>query len=202
MRNAFVRSCRVQNCKKRTPGGFSLQAVGVPLDMGRGWAHRVPTDCERCGADFRSTMWRKKMKRRIVRLLQKYLFNPPVKMVFGLGLVRPGYALLERIGRNRGKPRRTPVGDGRIGGQFWIVAEHDMKAGYVFNIAHNPRVRLKLREGLRSRWHSGTAHLLPDDDPRERQRWLTTQLPSSATNAKLVRFLGTQLLTVRIDLDS
>ena len=46
------------------------------------------------------------------------------------------------------------------------------------------------------------AHLLPDDDPRERQRWLSRQLPGSASNAAAVRFLGTELLTVRIDLDS
>jgi deazaflavin-dependent oxidoreductase (nitroreductase family) len=72
-----------------------------------------------------------------------------------LSLRRPGYALLETTGRKTGKPRRTPVGDARIGGQFWIVAEHGMKAGYVLNIARNPRVRLKLREGLRSRWYAG-----------------------------------------------
>ena len=77
-----------------------------------------------------------------------------------------------------------------------------MKAGYVLNIAHNPRVRLKIQEGLRSRWHTGTANLLPEDDPRERQRWLTDKKPGSAGNARLVRFFGTQLLTVRVDLDS
>jgi deazaflavin-dependent oxidoreductase (nitroreductase family) len=88
------------------------------------------------------------MKRRVVHFLQKYLFNPPVKLLFPVGLVRPGYALLETIGRKSGKPRRTPVGDGRMGGQFWIVAEHGRKAGYVRNIEANPRVRLKLREGL------------------------------------------------------
>ena len=41
----------------------------------------------------------------------------------------------------------------------------------------------------------------PLDDPRERQRWLENQLPSSAGNARAVRLFGTQLLTVRIDLD-
>jgi hypothetical protein len=76
-----------------------------------------------------------------------------------------------------------------------------MKAGYVLNMERNPRVRLKLRDGLRFRWHTGTAHLLSDDDPRERQRWLATQLPSSAANARAVRLFGTELLTVRIDLD-
>ena len=112
-----------------------------------------------------------KMKHRIVYVLQKYLLNPPIKFLFAIGIILPGCALLETIGRKTGKPRRTPVGDGRIGGQFWIVAEHGMNAGYVRNIAHNPRVRLKLREGLHARWYTGTAHLLSDDDPRERQRW-------------------------------
>jgi hypothetical protein len=66
----------------------------------------------------------------------------------------------------------------------------------------NPRVRLKQRDGLRARWYNGTAHMLSDDDPRERQRWLANQLPSSASNAAAVRFFGTQLLTVRIDLEA
>ena len=142
------------------------------------------------------------MKYRLVHFLQKYLVNPPIKLLFAIGLVPPGYALLETTGRKSGKPRRTPVGDGRLGNEFWIVAEHGWKAGYVRNIAAKPRVRLKLRDGLLGRWHTGTAHLLSDDDPRARQSWLATQMPSSARNAAAVRFFGTQLLTVRIDLDA
>jgi hypothetical protein len=69
------------------------------------------------------------MKHRIVYAVQKYLLNPPIKFLFAIGVIVPGYALLETIGRKTGKPRRTPVGDGRIGGQFWIVAEHGMNAG-------------------------------------------------------------------------
>jgi deazaflavin-dependent oxidoreductase (nitroreductase family) len=141
------------------------------------------------------------MKRRIVHILQKFLFNPPVKFMFAIGLAMPGRAILETIGRKSGKPRRIPVGIGLVGKQFWIVAEHGRNAAYVRNIDKSPRVRLKLREGLGSRWHSGTAHVLPDDDPRERQRWLALQVPGSAGNAAAVRFFGTQLLTVRIDLD-
>jgi hypothetical protein len=76
-----------------------------------------------------------------------------------------------------------------------------MNAGYVRNIEREPHVRLKLRQGLRYRWHAGIAHLLPDDDPRERQRWLANQLPSSAGNARAVRVFGTQLLSIQIDLD-
>jgi len=141
------------------------------------------------------------MKHQIVHTLQKYLLNPPIKLALALSLPLPGYALLETRGRKTGKPRRTPVGDGRIGHQFWLVAEHGTKSGYVRNIARNPHVRLKLRQGLTYRWHSGTAHLLSDDDPLERQRWLASQLPSSAGNARAVRLFGTQLLSIRVDLD-
>lgn len=141
------------------------------------------------------------MKRHIVHLLQKYVLNPPIKLLFVLGIFPPGYALLETVGRKTGKPRRTPVGNGRVGQQFWLVAEHGTKAGYVRNIAKNPRVRVKLREGFRARWHPGTASLLPDDDPRERQRWLSRQRPGSASNAAAVRLFGTELLTVRIDFE-
>lgn len=141
------------------------------------------------------------MKYRIVRFVQKYIFNPPIKVLFALGIVPPGYALLETIGRKSGKPRRTPVGDGRSGGEFWIVAEHGRKAGYVQNIVANPTVRVKVREGLRARWYGGTAQVLADDDPRERQRWLAQHVRGSASNASAVRFFGTELLTVKIDLD-
>jgi deazaflavin-dependent oxidoreductase (nitroreductase family) len=141
------------------------------------------------------------MKHRIVHILQKYLLNPPIKLALAMGLPLPGYAILETTGRKSGKPRRTPVGDGRVGNQFWLVAEHGRKAGYVVNIERNPRVRVRLRDGFRNRWHTGTAHLLSNDDPLERQRWLASHLPGSSGNARTVRLFGTQLLTVRIDLD-
>ncbi|HEY1239946.1 MAG TPA: nitroreductase/quinone reductase family protein [Bryobacteraceae bacterium] len=141
------------------------------------------------------------MKRRIVHALQKYLLNPPIKIMFALGIVPPGYALLETVGRKSGKPRRTPVGDGRVGDQLWIIAEHGMEAGYVRNITHNPRVRVKVREGFRMRWKAGNATLMPDDDPLERQRWLSREHPGSSSNAAAVRLMGTNLLTVRIDFD-
>ncbi len=141
------------------------------------------------------------MKHQIVHTFQKYLLNPPIKLALATGLPLPGYALLETKGRKTGKPRRTPVGDGRIGNQFWLVAEHGMKAGYVRNIERDPHVRLKLREGLTYHWYTGTAHLLPDDNPLERQRWLSSHLPSSAGNSRAVRLFGTQLLSIRVDLD-
>jgi len=69
------------------------------------------------------------------------------------------------------------------------------------NLMKNPRVRVKARDGMLACWHTGTAYVLKDDDPRERQRWLAAQLPASAANGRAVRLFGTDLLTVRIDLD-
>jgi deazaflavin-dependent oxidoreductase (nitroreductase family) len=139
------------------------------------------------------------VKHRIVHLLQKYVLNPPIRLLFALGIVPPGYALLETIGRKSGKPRRTPVGDARMGGQLWIVAEHGRRAGYVRNIEANPRVRVKVRDGFRAHWYSGTAHILAEDNPRERQHWLAQHVRGAGRNAAAVRFFGTELLTVRID---
>ena len=78
------------------------------------------------------------MKHRIVHFLQKYLFNPPIKFLFSIGMVPPGYALLQTTGRKTGKPRRTPVGNGLVGRQFWIVAEHGQKAGLCYGLAGTP----------------------------------------------------------------
>jgi deazaflavin-dependent oxidoreductase (nitroreductase family) len=124
-----------------------------------------------------------------------------VRLALTLGLVPPSYALLETIGRTTGRPRRTPVGNGLVGSTFWIVAEHGARAGYVRNVEQDPRVRVKLRRGLRTRWYAGTAHVLPEDDPRARQRLLSRGHPGRALNAFVVRTLGTDLLTVRIDLE-
>jgi deazaflavin-dependent oxidoreductase (nitroreductase family) len=129
-------------------------------------------------------------KRRISKALAKYGLNPVVKPAVKLGLVR-GWAVLETVGRTSGLPRETPVGNGLRGDTFWLVAEHGRSASYVKNIEANPRVRVNVRR----RWRSGTAHLLPDGDPRERQR----SLPK--LNSLAVRTMGTDLLTIRIDLD-
>ena len=107
-----------------------------------------------------------------------------------LRLVR-GWSIIETRGRKSGLPRQTPVGNGLDGDTFWIVAEHGRRAGYVRNLIADPRVRVFVG----GRWRTGTAAVLPEDDPLERQR----SLPR--LNARLVRVMGTALLTIRIDLD-
>lgn len=141
------------------------------------------------------------VKRRLVMTFQNRVANPLIKRLMARGWVPPAYALLETTGRRSGLPRRTPVGNGLVGEQFWIVAEHGERAAYVRNIAADPRVRVRIRDGRKQVWRSGTAHLLPGDDPRERQRWLAGTGRGRGTNARAVRTFGTDLATVRIDLD-
>jgi deazaflavin-dependent oxidoreductase (nitroreductase family) len=102
----------------------------------------------------------------------------------------PFQTLLETTGRKSGEPRRTPLGGSRVGNQFWFVSEFGEKSQYVKNIKANPNVRVRLR----GKWHNGTAHLVPDDDPRERLK----SLPQF--NSMGVRTFGTNLLTIRVDL--
>jgi deazaflavin-dependent oxidoreductase (nitroreductase family) len=137
----------------------------------------------------------------VVRLVQRYLLNPPVRIFLSLGVLPIGYALLETTGRVSGRPRRTPVGSGLVGDTFWIVAEHGHRANYVRNIQSDSRVRVKVRDGVRPAWREGTAHPLPADDPHARQRHLSRWHPLRAVNAAYVRVLGTDLLTIRVDLD-
>jgi deazaflavin-dependent oxidoreductase (nitroreductase family) len=143
------------------------------------------------------------MKLKLTRFVHRYLLNPPVKWAFAAGVVPPGYAMLETIGRKSGEPRETPVGDGLIGDTFWIVAEHGHKAAYVRNLLANPSVRLRVRSGwLKTTWRTGTAEVLAEDDPRERQRQLAATSIRRRSNAFIVRAMSTELLTVKITLTS
>ncbi|MEU7313253.1 nitroreductase/quinone reductase family protein [Streptomyces sp. NPDC007083] len=124
-------------------------------------------------------------KFRAVTALQRHVVNP-------LSRRMPGQTLLETTGRSSGLPRRTPVGGRQEGRRFWLVSEHGDRAQYVRNIRADPRVRVRVS----GRWHTGTARLLPDDDPYAR----LAALPR--LNSAVVRAVGTDLLTVRVDLDA
>src|SRR6202020_2372633 len=101
------------------------------------------------------------LKRRIVHTAQRLVVNPVGR--------RSPLTMLETTGRKTGQPRRTAVGGRVIDNQFWMVSEHGEHSHYVLNIEGNPRVRIRIR----GRWRTGTAHLLPDDDPIAR----LSQLP-------------------------
>lgn len=123
------------------------------------------------------------LKREFVHRVQRFVVNP-------IGRQLP-MTMLETIGRKTGQPRRTAVGGRVVDNQFWMVSEHGEHSDYVYNIKANPAVRVRIG----GRWRSGTAYLLPDDDPRQRLRGLPR------LNSGGVRAMGTDLLTIRVDLD-
>ncbi len=143
----------------------------------------------------------RRIKVLLVRTIQRWAINPLTRALLAVGINPFGLALLETRGRVSGRPRRVPVGNGRTGDAFWIIAEHGARAGYVRNIQHDPHVRVRLRIGLRYRWVAGHATVLPDDDPLARQRRIIAWHPLRAVNAINVRVLGADLLTVRVQLD-
>ncbi|WP_191499258.1 nitroreductase family deazaflavin-dependent oxidoreductase [Mycobacterium simulans] len=128
-------------------------------------------------ADFRD------LKRQVVHRVQRLVVNP-------IGRQLP-VTMLETTGRKSGQPRRTAVGGSVVDNKFWMVSEHGEHSDYVYNIKANPAVRVRIG----GKWRSGTAHLLPDDEPRDRLR----SLPR--LNSAGVRTMGTDLLTIRVDLD-
>ncbi|GGX18823.1 nitroreductase [Streptomyces malachitofuscus] len=127
---------------------------------------------------------RAERKYRAATAFQRRVGNPVLRRL-------PFQTLLETTGRVSGLPRPTPVGGRRVGDSFWLVSEFGERSQYVRNIKADPRVRVRIR----GRWHTGTAHLLPDDDPVARLRTLPR------FNSLGVRAFGAGLLTVRVDLD-
>jgi deazaflavin-dependent oxidoreductase (nitroreductase family) len=123
------------------------------------------------------------LKRRVVHNVQRLVVNP-------VGRKLP-LTMLETIGRKSGQPRRTAIGGRVIDNQFWMVSEHGERSHYVLNIKANPKVRVRVH----GRWRTGTAHLMPDDDAKARLR----SLPG--LNSAAVRLMGSDLLTIRVDLD-
>ena len=137
-------------------------------------------------------------KRRLVVAFERYVQNPPVKAALRAGIPLPMFALLETTGRTSGKRRHTPVINGRHRGVFWIVAEHGRRAQYVRNLEADPNVRVK-SDG---RWYTGRAHILDEDDPLGRARWMADTLgPLHKADGLAARLLGTHPLTIRIDLE-
>src|SRR5215207_167016 len=128
-------------------------------------------------------------KRRRVRLIQRYLVNPPVKLMTWAGLL-PRHVLIETTGRRSGKRRRNVVGmqvDGDVG---WVVAEQGRHAGYVRNLEADPQVRVRIGR----QWRRARAEIMDDDDPQVRLNSF-----GRPRHAAAVRRFGTELVPVRFD---
>jgi deazaflavin-dependent oxidoreductase (nitroreductase family) len=143
-----------------------------------------------------------RFQQHVVGQLQTSLVNPIVRAAWRVGLGPPGDALLETTGRRTGRRRLTPICDGQDGDTVWVVSQRGHGSDYVRNIEANPRVRVRVRIGARTKWLAGTARVIDADDPTERRRligrgdfWRRICVQASGA-------MSTSPLTVRIDLES
>jgi deazaflavin-dependent oxidoreductase (nitroreductase family) len=128
-------------------------------------------------------------KRKRIRVVQRYLVNPPAKAAVWTGLV-PGYVIVETIGRKSGQARHNVVGMAMEGDTGWVVAEQGRHAGYVRNLEAHPAVRVRVK----GRWRTARAHVRDDDDPEAR----LARFHRRAHAAAVHRF-GTDLLSIAFD---
>lgn len=134
---------------------------------------------------------------RFQRTLEKFVLNPPNRLLLCLGIAPRAFALLETTGRRTGKSRLTPVGNGLDGSQFWIVAEHGTRCEYVKNLLAEPKVRVKVGR----RWYQGTARLVVDDDSLARRQLLDRQNGViGRVDGIIFRVSASEPATVRVDL--
>lgn len=143
------------------------------------------------------------------RAFNNRVVNPVMIALITHGLGPPTYAVLETTGRKTGRKRLVPVASGLDGDAFWLISARGEKGSYVHNIRANPRVRViarpaRLRDGLRTRSRTGTAHPVPGDDAHARHRLLGRGRPLYRLDGILLRRLadGGDMLTIRIDLDT
>jgi deazaflavin-dependent oxidoreductase (nitroreductase family) len=136
----------------------------------------------------------------VARLRLQRWIDPGVRLVWRARIPIPGDALLETTGRRTGRPRRTPVCDGRDGNAFWLVAQRGRGADWVRNIEADPRVRIRT-SGWGASWRTGTAHILDGDDAEERRRIMSRSRPTRRLCHCTSATMDIDPLTIRIDLD-
>ena len=132
------------------------------------------------------------------RKIGRTVMNPVVAVLDRVG-IRPSLVVeLETTGAKSGLPRRVPLAGRIVGNDLWVISQHGRRAGWAYNIAANPNVRVRVN----NEWRSGTATFEPADDVRTRARGFggNGRLSQSAT-ALAMRAMESDPISVRIALD-
>ncbi|AEV71691.1 deazaflavin-dependent nitroreductase family protein [Mycolicibacterium rhodesiae NBB3] len=133
------------------------------------------------------------------RGMGRIVMNPVVAALDRLGIRSSLVVELETVGRKSGEPRRVPLAGRVEGNDLWVISQHGRRAGWAYNIAANPNVRVRVD----NEWRTGTATFEPDDDVRARGRSFggRGRLAQSAT-ALTMRAMESDPISVRIALVS
>ena len=132
------------------------------------------------------------------RQLGRTVMNPVVAMLDRIGVRSSLVVDLETTGRKSGEPRRVPLAGRADDTGVWVISQHGRRAGWAYNIAADPKVRVRID----SQWRSGTATFEPDDDVRARARSFGGEgkISQSAT-ALTMRAMESEPISVRITFD-
>lgn len=130
--------------------------------------------------------------------IEAFISNQGMRSLLRLGLAPKAFALIETTGRRTGQKRLTPVGNGLDGDVFWLVSIQGKRSRYVRNLLSHPRVRVKVKRT----WYSGTATLVPDDNPWKRRATIDARNGRMGEfDGKIFRKYADGPITIRIDLD-
>jgi deazaflavin-dependent oxidoreductase (nitroreductase family) len=138
------------------------------------------------------------------RQLGRAVMNPMVAALERMGVHSSLVVELETTGAKSGQPRRVPLAGRADDTGVWVISQHGRRAGWAYNIAADPkvRVRVKLSSNARNEWRTGTATFEPHDDVRARARSFggDGKLSQSAT-ALTMRAMESDPISVRITYD-
>jgi deazaflavin-dependent oxidoreductase (nitroreductase family) len=137
-------------------------------------------------------------KFKMERQLGRVVMNPVVAALDRVGVRASLVVELETIGRKSGEPRRVPLAGRADDTGVWVISQHGRRAGWAYNIAANPKVRVRIDD----QWRTGTAAFEPDDDVRARARSFggKNRLSQSAT-VMTMRAMESDPISVRITFD-
>lgn len=140
------------------------------------------------------TFGRSRRKFLIERGVGRYVANPLVRGLRRIGVDTTLATELETIGRKTGKIRQVPVAAAFDESGAWVISQHGTRAGWTANITANPHIRI--RQG--SRWRTGTAHLMPEDDVTARARTFVSRPVFAGLTSATFRALQSAPVSVRI----
>jgi deazaflavin-dependent oxidoreductase (nitroreductase family) len=132
------------------------------------------------------------------RRMGRIVMNPLVAALDKIGVRSQLMIELETTGAKSGQPRRVPLAGRTDDTGLWVISQHGRRAGWAYNIAANPKARVRVG----TQWRRGTATFEPDDDVRARARSFggNGKLGQSAT-AWTIRAMESDPISVRITFD-
>ena len=81
-----------------------------------------------------------KFERRVGRAVM----NPLVAELDKIGVRSQLVIELETTGAKSGQPRRVPLTGRADGNSLWVISQHGRRAGWAYNIAADPNVRVRV----------------------------------------------------------